>query len=89
MIMLVNLSTFALNADVILFDDKDLDNSQHIKVPYHAFGAVAEVAVASKVNRIIIQGTPEYCRDYKDNIEEIFMTNYSNNKITVEIDGGK
>lgn len=86
MVMLVNLSTFALNANVILFDEKDLNNSQNLKVPYHAFASVAHVAASQGVTKIIIQGTPEYCEDYKDSLYEELNRNFKSHGIKIVID---
>ncbi len=85
MTILVDLSTFALNANVILFDDKDLNNSQHIKVPYHELSEIASLAQAKGVKRIYLQGSPVLCRDYKDNLLEDLKTKYSQNDIEVII----
>ena len=35
--IVVNLDTFALKANVIIFDNKDLNNSINCSVPYHSF----------------------------------------------------
>ena len=78
--MLINLNTFALNAKVIILNEKDINNSINLTVPYHSFSTVSELAKEYDIEQIIIQGNKKFAENYLDGLKE----NY-NNKKYVEI----
>lgn len=80
--MLINLNTFALNAKVIILNEKDINNSINLTVPYHCFSTVSEVAKKYDIEQIIIQGNKKLAQKYLDGLKE----NYNNNNIKILID---
>lgn len=80
--MLINLNTFALNAKVIILNEKDINNSINLTVPYHSFSTVSEIAKEYDIEQIIIQGNKKFAENYLDGLKE----NYNNNNIKILID---
>ena len=80
--IVVNLDTFALKANVIIFDNKDLNNSINCSVPYHSFTQVDE----HDVHRVILKGNQKFAQHYKDELEATLLTNYSKRKVEIIID---
>ena len=59
--IVVNLDTFALKANVIIFDNEDLNNSINCSVPYHSFTQVAGIIDEHDVHRVILKGNQKIC----------------------------
>lgn len=84
--IVVNLDTFALKANVIIFDNEDLNNSINCSVPYHSFTQVAGIIDEHDVHRVILKGNQKFAQYYKDELEATLLTNYSKRKVEIVID---
>ena len=62
--------TFALNAKVIILNEKNINNSINLTVPYHSFSTVSELAKEYDIEQIIIQGNKKFAENYLDGLKE-------------------
>lgn len=84
--ILLNLDTFALKANAIIFDNQDLNNSINCSVPYHSFTQIIGIIDEHNVHRVILKGNQKFAQHYKDELEIALLTHHSKRKVEIIID---
>ena len=84
--ILLNLDTFTLKANAIIFDNQDLNNSINCSVPYHSFTQIIGIIDEHNVHRVILKGNKKFAQHYKDELEATLLTYYSKLKVEIIID---
>lgn len=86
--MVIEVSTFALNVDVTILDNQNLENSQSYKSRLFNSSLIAGLAAQESVERIVLFGSPHFAEGYKAHLEKELLANHSNTEIEILINNG-